>query len=451
MTNRRAAPESSALERDIERALQPGRFIGYRECYEFVSTLESILEQLRGMVGTSREAAEVAAGVLATFLGACHEKAEEIDDSGANLSMFVNDLFVCWVQARQTSGASAEETIADLVAWMDDDPYGFCLDLERDVARVMNALHLATFERVARARLRSSAPDDRGRAGYPRRRWTEVLERLLVAQRRVDDFVAMCRERGLSSNDCDVVAGIHAGRGHLEEALRWTRNGLTLCASERYGSAQYELNRRERDLLQRLGRFDEVLEAAWREFDASPGRYGLDELREVVPPEQWERWRERALTRVETAGAPAAIEVFVELGDERRLAKVVAAAPVGDLAQVDDRSLMAAAHALEKERPELSAALYASLAERILEAKQSKRYATAHACLERARAGYAAAGEPGTWEQLVASIRAVHARKYSFMPGFEAIVAGGSASDVEGSEDGTAESFLERSRRRWSR
>ena len=39
--------------------------------------------------------------------------------------MFVDDLYVGWIKARQAAGADPDETAAWLLARMEDDPSGF--------------------------------------------------------------------------------------------------------------------------------------------------------------------------------------------------------------------------------------------------------------------------------------------------------------------------------------
>ena len=85
MTTRRPGRRDS-LEAAIEAALQPGRFIAYRAGWDFVSILEEVAGQLDALVRTD---ARRAVSLYETFLAGCYEKAEELDDSGGNFSMFV--------------------------------------------------------------------------------------------------------------------------------------------------------------------------------------------------------------------------------------------------------------------------------------------------------------------------------------------------------------------------
>ncbi|MCP3997069.1 MAG: hypothetical protein GY722_18720 [bacterium] len=186
------------IEQAMEQALRPGVFIKYGASYEFIRGLESVAQRLNKLaLAEPRSAAEL----YEIFIGACCEKAEEIDDSGGNLAMFVQQLFVDWVRARQAAEHDSLDTVRRVNAWIDDDPYGFCLHLESHVAKVMDAQHLTSFARLARERLHQTVPDDRGPAGYPRRRWTEALKQVLAAQKDAKAYVEHCQASGLSAAD----------------------------------------------------------------------------------------------------------------------------------------------------------------------------------------------------------------------------------------------------------
>jgi hypothetical protein len=84
--------------------------------------------------------------------------------------MFVADLFCGWIKARQAAGADPDQTAALLSAWMDDDPYGFCSGLEKDVAGVLSKAGLASLVAQVRARFGNTL----GLAEPPAGRWQVV-------------------------------------------------------------------------------------------------------------------------------------------------------------------------------------------------------------------------------------------------------------------------------------
>lgn len=303
--------------RAMEQALRPGVFIKYGVSHDFVRGLESVAQRLNDLALTDPGSA---VQLYETFIGACHEKAEELDDSGGSLAMFVQQLFANWVRARQAAGHDPADTVRCLIARIDDDPYGFCLHLEPHVAKVMDAQHLETFTRLARERLQQTAPDDRGPAGYPRRRWAEALKHVLAAQRDVEAYVELCRASGLSAADCSVVAKMIEHLGRPEEALAWVEQGLSLARTERLvGGAEYELKKRHRELLRRLGRVAEAVASAWAEFDEHPSQFSYRTLLELAPADQRHTWQSRALARGESADLGSAISLFIEANDTDRL------------------------------------------------------------------------------------------------------------------------------------
>jgi hypothetical protein len=85
---------------------------------------------------------------------------------------------------------------------MDDDPYGFCFGLEKDVAAALDKAGLAALVKHVRERFdasgsRGSEPSPHG-AEYDRRHWAAVLRALYAAQKDVGTYVALTEETSLT-------------------------------------------------------------------------------------------------------------------------------------------------------------------------------------------------------------------------------------------------------------
>jgi hypothetical protein len=198
MTTRRPG-RRDPLEAAVEVALQPGRFIASRVSWDFVSSLDEIAGQLDALVGID---ARRAVGLYETFLAGGYEKAEEVDDSGGNFSMFVVSLYCGWIRARQAASADADETARLLLGRMETDPYGFTYTLERDAVKVMSKDGLAAFERQVRARFEgtdaveeASEHASRRHPAYPRRRRGDIRRAIYARQRDVRAYVALCEQQ----------------------------------------------------------------------------------------------------------------------------------------------------------------------------------------------------------------------------------------------------------------
>ena len=193
-----------------------------------------------------------AARLFETFIAACHEKAEEIDDSSGKFGMMMEDLFRGWITARQASDADRDETSTLLLAWMDDDPFGFCHDLDREAVKVLDKKGLDTFERQIRSKFEAAQTEDekKGRfAGYARRRWSGALKTLLTARRNVDAYIELCEETGFGAEECKAIAEMYRGRRRLDDALAWVERGIETTRSDSRSSfADHELRKMERAL-----------------------------------------------------------------------------------------------------------------------------------------------------------------------------------------------------------
>lgn len=196
------------IERAIEAALSPGHFISYNAAWSFAEDVQGIANDIGQII---RKEPERAARLYEIFIAACHEKADEIDDSSGNFGILVEELFAGWVKARQVSKHDPNETAISLISWMEDDPYGFCHDLEHGLVKVLDKKGLATFIQQIRAKFESAPTRDdeeKHYSGYERRRWGGVLKTLLAAQRNVDAYIALCDQTGLEAKDCIAIAKI---------------------------------------------------------------------------------------------------------------------------------------------------------------------------------------------------------------------------------------------------
>ena len=121
--------------------------------------LEEVEDDIAALVS---EAPGRAVGLQEAFLAGCYEKANEVDDSSGSFGMFVGTLFCGWIRARQAAGAASEETAARLLARMDEDPFGFCFELEKDLAGALDGPGRAALVRLLRARLDAPPPTAEG-------------------------------------------------------------------------------------------------------------------------------------------------------------------------------------------------------------------------------------------------------------------------------------------------
>jgi len=149
--------QTDLMEKAIEAALSPGRFISYNAAWSFVEEVQGVADDIGKII---RKEPARAARLDEIFIAACHEKADEIDGSSGNFGMLVEGLFQGWIKARQGANFDPDETAISLISWMEDDPYGFCHDLERGVVKVLDKKGLAAFIQQIRAKFESAPTRD---------------------------------------------------------------------------------------------------------------------------------------------------------------------------------------------------------------------------------------------------------------------------------------------------
>jgi len=442
----KARGRPDALESAIETALDPGRFVSYKANFDFVRDLEQVEQQLRRLIPAEPGRA---IALYETFLAGCHEKAEEIDDSSGSFGQFVDDLYRGWIAARQAAGADADQTVARLIEWMDDDPYGFASGLDKEVAKVLDRPGLAAFVRQARTHFDATAtakpaPGDsfRRNPDYQRRRWGAVLRTLHLARKDVEAYAGLAEETGLTAEDCHALATMLAARRKPREGLDWVERGIEIAKDARHGSvASHDLARLKRDLLTKLGRGDEALDAAWAEYCKHPSKYSYDDLMKYVAKADRAAWHDKAMEAAQGADLHSRMELLLETRETERLAELVRQTTDGALEQVSHYATEPAAKKLERAHPDVAARLWRAQGMRIVNAGKSKYYDAALSNFERAKRCYEKAGLAAEWEVTVSRVRAEHRRKTGFVAGFEDVVAGSGPSDKP--------SFLERAKTRW--
>ena len=429
MTKKVARGSRDPLEREIEAALDPGRFVGDRSCFSLLSDLEEVESDIAPLL---ESAPDRAVALYEAFLAGCYEKVEELDDSSGAFGMFVEELFCGWVKARQAAGAAPEETAARLLGWMDDDPYGFCYGLETKVASVLDKAGLAALVAQVRERFTSSK----------QRRWAEVLRALHIGQKDIAAYVTLAQQTGLSTKDCHAVARMLIAKRKPEEALSWVERGIEIVAKDPRGSSSdYELQNLRRELLRKLGREQEALASAWAEFREHPSKYTYDDVMKFAPKQDRASWHAKAMEAAAGADLYSLIGLFVETKETGRLSELVKKSTDEELEAVSHYALEPAARRLEKAHPAEAARLWRAMGMRVVNAKKSKYYGAALGNFEQAKRCYVKAGLGADWDRVVREVREVHHRKTGFMPGFEDVVKGAGPS--------TEPPFLERAKARW--
>jgi len=432
------------MEGALEAAFQPRRFIAYGDVSTFISGLEKLANQVADQI---RIEPARAVDLYETFLAGCYEKADEIDDSDGAFGVFVEGLVCGWAKARQAADADRVQTAALLLARIDDDPYGFCHDIERELVKVLDKAGLAALAQVVEARLEAAANPGTGAdeqtVPHAQDQWGRILRAVYAQGSDLSAYIGLCERTRLLAEDCHAVALMLVKRRKPGEALVWAERGLTLDKDSPHRStAAPDLARLRRTLLVKLGRSGEALEEAWTQFHEHPNTFTYGEFMRLVPKADRATWHAKAMAASETRDLGSLVADRLETGEIDRLVARLRAATDREIESQSHYTTEPAAKRIEKAHPAVAAKVYRALGMRIVNAAKSKYYDAALLDFERAKRCYRRAGLTEAWDRTVADIRRDHSRKTGFIPGFERLVAGHGPSDEP--------SFLERARKRWA-
>ncbi len=428
------------MQKAMESALQPGHFIVWNQESAFVAELEEVERDVAALTGRDPLRA---VRLYESFIAACYLKADEID-SEWEFGSFIGELARGWIRARQTGGADRAETARTLLSWIDRDDYGFFNDLGTDAVKVLDADGLTAFEKEVHDRFEKARGNQNDQSGsYSGDQWAQTLKSIYAQQGSIEKYLAVAERTELAPGDCGVVALMLEAKRNLHDALFWIERGIAMEGSQRFTAhAGNNLAEMRRALLKKLGRRQEAVDSAWAEFEKHPGTFAHEELMRYVPKPDRSAWHEKAMATAERGDLEPFIELCVKAKETDRLAKRLESASDRDLEGLSHYVTEPAATALAKAHPTVAAKVFRALCMRTLKAAKSRYYDAALTHLEEARCCYLAAGLEQQWEALAFEIRRDHYRKSSFMPSFDAIIAGKRAR-VE-------PSFLDRARWRWA-
>ena len=119
------------------------------------------------------------------------------------------------------------------------------------------------------------------------------------------------------------MARLFAGQ-KPNEALAWIERGRALDRKSKFRSdAAYDIDKLHRDLLTKLGRQNEALEAAWADFREQPSKFTYVDLMKFVPKARRREWQEKALDVAKGGDLDSLLELFVETKEMERLVELV--------------------------------------------------------------------------------------------------------------------------------
>ncbi|MBF0493198.1 MAG: hypothetical protein HQM15_10515 [Deltaproteobacteria bacterium] len=387
----------SSWNERISNALDLGHFVAWNKGFDFVSKLEDIHRDLVAFAKTNPcEALEY----FEVFIAGCLVKGNEVDDSGAELAMFLDALFQSWVRCCSASKMKAPEFLRKIAHWMKADDIGFCHDLEVSIIPALSSEYRSALRDTLEQRLQEQASDEtpgpeRSKLLSQHRHSLVTLKKLLISTNNTSALIEIGERYGFTPEDCLALATAFSSRKQAEQALEWVERGLKCHAGQNHH--EYELVRLRRKLMIKTGKRSDAVKDAWEKFEQCPSIHYFKDVLECAAKADKIELANKAMLLFEKADLRHAIEAFHEIGKTDLLICRIDRTQNADLKKLFYSTAIDVAKSIAKQFPSQSARLYVSQALVILDARKAKAYHHAHDYLHEAKILMERAGERESW------------------------------------------------------
>jgi uncharacterized Zn finger protein len=407
----------------LERAIRTYGFVDYQEMTGYAARVDAALDAVETLLKGGQAAGMV--DLCEVGMRRLAAAVENTDDSDGYMSRLIERLQSLHLRACEEAKPDPEMLARRLFSFELKAEYDVWSHSAEKYANVLGATGLAIFREMAEAEW-AKVPVRTDNKSYReqsnRYRLTAIMESLARQSGDMEQLVAVL-ERDLSSAHQYLrIAGIYREAGKHDKALAWAERGV--ASAPGYDGATLRIFVAEE--YQRRERHADALRMIWIEFRNGPGLTNYKLLQRFArKAEEWDDWRERALTHIRRTLAGGSgegrndgaavqrwrdrkqdhsllVEIFL---DERKTADGWREGQAGGCR---NDLWLRLAEEREKTHPEDAAPIYLRLAEQAIVNAQSNRYEPAIKLLEKAAGLLHSLGRSPEFEELFETLR----RKY---------------------------------------
>jgi uncharacterized Zn finger protein len=424
----------------IDRAVDPGGFIGYAEAYDYARTVDETIASLRTVLvaGHAAEAVEL----IEHCCAAIERTADRMDDSDGHLSIAFDSLQRLHREACEQADLAPAQLAERLFEWMMATDYELFYDAADIYAPLLGELGRRRYAELMRAeweRLPALRPEDDRykRSAFSaafedeedaerdsRFRITYVMKLLAKQSDDPDELVAVLSHDLSSPYSFLGIAEVYADAGRDDDAIEWAERGVEAFPD----SGDPRLVTFLAAALRRRGEHARAAELMWSLYEAHPGLGHLEELKPYAEEAgTWDGVRGRALDLLRERIAVAQDERRARgygwsYRDATELVRIrlwegdvnaaLADAQEGGCGQ---EVWLALAEALEEAEPWEAMIIYREQVEPTIERKRKADYREATDMLARVRDLMDRTGHGDEFPAYLGQVRERHRRKRNLM------------------------------------
>lgn len=292
-------PQLGAFRHAIDEAFVVDGYVGYREMYDYATTIDSVLDSLQDLLDDGHAEAVIALSEHA--IDRAEDAVGYVDDSDGWMSGIAERLQDLH---RSACAAARPDPVTLARTLFDRERHSGDLDIFYGAASVYAEIlgpdGLAEYRRLAQEEwhaLPPKGPNDVERSrSTPRFRITKIMETLAELTGDVDAVVeVLARDQSSAYQFVRIVEVLREARRY-DDALAWAERGLA-----KHGRSDPRLVEAAAEEYHRAGRSEDAVRVAWEAYDDAPA---LRTYRLLAQHAQragaWAAWHDKALDLLRT-------------------------------------------------------------------------------------------------------------------------------------------------------
>ncbi len=283
----------------LDEATWSDDFVDYRHMYDYADGIQEVINSIEELLHEGH--AEAVVELTEHGLAVMERAMEQVDDSGGNMGMLMEQLQELHINACQKAKPNPIPLAERLFAWELRTDWDTFYHAAETYADVLGDVGLARYRKLteeAWAKIKTLEPGEKDTNRYDSKRFriTSMMESLAKTSDNVEELVAI-KSRDLSHQYYFlVIAEIYLKAGQDDDALEWAERGWKAFP-------QKEGDARLREFIShayhRRDRHDEAMALTWTAFSE---RISFDMFKTLAEhaklAKTWPEWREKGLAYI---------------------------------------------------------------------------------------------------------------------------------------------------------
>lgn len=417
--SRAGGMDVAAVKKQLRSAIAGRRFLEYGDMPAYVQGVDDMVSELKDIFSEGH--ADGCLTLCEYGLKLAETAMTRVDDSDGMLGNAMWELEELHLACCRQLRPDPEKLAAKLFKWemaTDWDTFHDAVEKYEELLGQRGVSQYYALAKKAWDALPNLGPDDGMKTFEDKRsRLTSIMEGLAKVSGGLAELVEV-KAKNLSAPHryLDIVH-LYRDAGQGDMALKWAEDGYRVFKDDVQVQVLTTFLIKE---YTKLGRHQEAMDLAWKDFDDSPSLGHYRVLHEAAQAAgSWAAWRDKALARAHkhcakqkdiwSPGNSLLVRIFLW---EEDVPSALAQAKQGGCQQDLWLDL---AGALKAQSPGQAADIYRSLVEPAISRGNNQAYAEALQYMQQAKALWARAGREGEFTGLVSKVRAEFKRKRNMM------------------------------------